>query len=186
MTEKEIWKDVVGYEGLYQVSNKGNVYSVERRNVRGRKCSGRTLKPIYNKYGYLRVNLCKNGKVKARYIHSLVAEVFIPNQNNYLEINHKDEIKTNNHVENLEWCTGDYNLRYGTRIKRISDTNRIAVKGVHKETGEEIYLKSMVEGALYGFDPTGISVVCSGKQHTHRGYSFQKIEKDEVVAFAKE
>ena len=177
MSESEVWKDVVGYEGLYKVSNRGNVYSVERKDTIGRKCGGIILKPKNHEEGYLRVTLHKNDTRKHKLIHRLALEAFVPNTNNYPEVNHRDEDKNNNCVENLEWCTGDYNLRYGTRSKRISATQRIAVKGVHKETGEEIYLKSMVEGALYGFDPTSISRVCSGKYQTHRGYSFQKIEK---------
>lgn len=171
MSEKEIWKDVVGYEGRY----KGNLYSVDRMDASGQKCGGKALRPIRDSYGYLIVNLCKNGKRKHKKVHRLVTEAFIPNPNSLPQVNHRDEDKTNNNVENLEWCTSKYNANHGTRIKRISDTNKIPVKGVHIETGEEIYLKSMVEGALYGFDPTGISGACSGKQKTHRGYSFQKI-----------
>lgn len=179
MRDSEVWKDVAGYEGLYQVSNRGNVYSVERKNLRGRKCGGRTLKTSRDKIGYLRVNLYKDGRRKNVTVHRLVANAFLPNPNNYPEINHRDEDKTNNCVENLEWCTRKYNVNYGTRIKRMSTTNNIPVKGVHEETGEEIYLKSMLEGALYGFNPKRISDVCLGKQHIHRGYSFQKIEKGE-------
>lgn len=179
MTESEVWRDVVGYEGLYKISNKGKVYSVARKDTIGRKRAGLILKPKFHAEGYLRVTLYKNGTRKHKMIHRLVLEAFVENPNNYPEVNHRDENKNNNCVENLEWCTGDYNLRYGTRIKRMSDTNSIPVKGVHKETGKEICLKSMLEGALYGFDPTSISRVCSGKYQTHRGYSFQKVAKEE-------
>lgn len=184
MKPLEIWKDVVGYEGLYKVSNKGNVYSVARKDTIGRKRVGLILKPKLHAEGYLRVTLHKNGTRKNKLIHRLVLEAFVPNPNDYPEVNHRDEDKKNNNVENLEWCTGDYNLRYGTRIERMSATNRIPVKGVHIETGEEIYLKSMAEGTLYGFDPTSISCVCSGKFQTHKGYYFRKIEKDETVEFS--
>ena len=179
MPEVEIWKDIVGYEGLYKVSNKGNVYSVERINSQGRKWGGQTLKLLLDKIGYIRVNLCKDGRIKNVTVHRLVAEMFIPNPNNYPEVNHRDEDKTNNCVENLEWCTREYNVNYGTAKKRMANTNSIPVKGVNKETGEEIYLKSMAEGILYGFNPKRISDVCLGKQHIHNGYSFQKILKGE-------
>ena len=179
MSDSEVWKDIVGYEGLYKVSNKGNVYSVERMDSRGNKCGGRTLRPTYNTDGYLQVGLHKNGKQKTKTIHRLVLEAFVPNLNNCPEVNHRDENKTNNYVENLEWCTREYNMNYGTARQRWAATKSIPIKGVHKETGEQIYLKSMAEGTLYGFTPRRISDVCSGKQNTHRGYLFQKIEKGE-------
>lgn len=184
MSEQEIWKDVIGYEGQYQVSNKGNVRSLDRIDNIGRKQRGRTLKPSNNKDGYLHVGLSKNGTSKHKLIHRLVAEAFIPNPNNYPEINHIDEDKVNNNVKNIEWCTREYNLNFGTARKRGSSKTCIPVKGVHKETGKEIYLKSMAEGTLHGFTPKGISDVCSGKCNTHRGYFFQKIESGEIVTFS--
>ena len=102
---KEIWKDIEGYEGLYQVSNLGKVKS--KRKI---------LSPA--KGEYLKVNLNKNGKQNTCYIHRLVALTFIPNQNNYTHINHKDENKYNNNVNNLEWCTNKYNINYGNAQKK--------------------------------------------------------------------
>ena len=183
MPESEIWKDVVGYEGLYKVSNEGNVYSVRRVNSAGIRCGGLMLKLTQHKSGYIQVCLRKNGVMKTKKVHRLVAKAFIPNPNHYLEVNHRDENKSNNNVKNLEWCTREYNMNFGTGIKRTADKNNKPVKGVHEETGERIYLKSMVEGALYGFDPKRISDVCLGKRQTHRGYSFRKIEEGEVVTF---
>lgn len=109
---KEIWKDVVGYEGLYQVSNLGRVKSLFRYK--------KILKQFEDNKGYLRVTLYKNNKSKSIKVHKLVAEAFIPNPNNYDCINHKDENKTNNRVENLEFCSFYYNLMYGTRVQRIA------------------------------------------------------------------
>lgn len=106
----EEWRDVLGYEGLYEVSNLGRV----RRN-------GKILKPQAERGGYLHVFLSKNGIVKHGKVHRLVASAFIPNPNNYPQINHKDEDKTNNAVSNLEWCDGKYNANYGTRNKRVSE-----------------------------------------------------------------
>src|SRR5699024_7093441 len=102
MTMSEVWKDITGYEGYYQVSDEGNIRSVDRVDLRGRKRDGITLKPRYDKDGYLRVTLYKNGKGKNKSVHRLVLETFVPNLNNYPDANHRDEDKTNNELSNLE------------------------------------------------------------------------------------
>lgn len=107
----EIWRDIEGFEGLYQVSNKGRVKSLARYHVR----NDRIMKTSYDKDGYKRVCLRNNGIKIYKLIHRLVAKAFIPNPNNYPVINHKDENHSNNKVENLEWCTVEYNNNYGTR-----------------------------------------------------------------------
>ena len=104
---KEIWRDIKNYEGLYQVSNLGNVKSL-RKNI--------ILKGGLVGIGYYSVNLCKNKNHKSTKIHKLVAQTFIPNPNNYPCINHKDGNKTNNCVDNLEWCTHSYNNKEAYRI----------------------------------------------------------------------
>ena len=109
----EIWHDIEGYEGLYQISNKGRVKSLYNG-------SERILKPRDNGRGYLRVNLRKENTSKYIRVHRLVARAFIPNPDNLPEINHRDENKKNNCVENLEWCDRVYNVNYGTRNERIS------------------------------------------------------------------
>ena len=119
---EEIWRPVVGYEGLYEVSNTGRVRSLDRY-VKGkgyRLHKGKVLSPIKNKDGYLTVNLCCNGKIQHKTIHRLVIQTFIPNPDNLPEVNHLDEDKTNNSVDNLEWCTCSYNNNYGTLRERIS------------------------------------------------------------------
>lgn len=113
---EEIWKDILGYEGLYQVSNHGRVYSLRKNKY---------MKPFSDKAGYIYIVLNKNKKVKRYSVHRLVAKMFIPNINGLPCVNHMDENKSNNHVSNLEWCTYAYNNSYGTRLKRISN----AVKG---------------------------------------------------------
>ena len=162
MSEKEIWKDVVGYDGRYKVSNKGNVRSVARKDSIGRKRGGRTLKSRDNGHGYLRLDLYKNGIRKSKRVHRLVAEAFIPNHNNYLEINHKDENKTNNHVENLEWCTREHNINHGTRTEKVRQKRSKRVKGVNVETGEVITLNSTREAVNKGYSYGSVAAACRG------------------------
>ena len=113
---KEIWKDIEGYEGLYQVSNLGRVKSFPRIGTHARKI--KIIKIMEDRIGYKFIHLSKNNKQKRKSIHRLVAETFIPNPNNYPCINHIDECKENNKVNNLEWCTYSYNNNYGTKISR--------------------------------------------------------------------
>ena len=128
---EEIWKDIVGYEGYYQVSNFGNVRSLDRyvKNQMGTLSlrKGKITKQRYDKDGYKQVYLCKHGNVKYYFVHRLVAEAFITNPNNYPIINHKDEVKDNNCVDNLEWCTVKYNTNYGNCPQNISK----GLKGKH-------------------------------------------------------
>ena len=124
----EEWRNIEGYEGKYQVSNLGRVRSFIKTK------SGKILSLTPDKNGYLACHLYKNGKRKCEKVHRLVAQEFIPNPNNLPQVNHKDEVKTNNNSDNLEWCTNEYNHNYGTINKRISRSN----KGKH--TGEKSYL----------------------------------------------
>lgn len=120
----EIWKDIKGYENLYQISNIGRVKSLNKivtcKNGKKFKVKGKILKLTNHKRGYKTIMLHKDGKVKLWLVHRLVGLTFIPNPNNYPQINHKDENKINNCVENLEWCTNSYNAHYGTRIYRCN------------------------------------------------------------------
>lgn len=115
-TEKEVWKDIKGYEGLYMVSSLGNVKSMNYR----RSGKPKNLKLKYTTSGYNSVVLSKDGTKKDRMVHRLVAETFIPNPERYPQINHKDEDKFNNEVDNLEWCTEKYNSNYGTGKERMA------------------------------------------------------------------
>ena len=121
----EIWKPIAGYEGLYEVSNLGRVKSLERYEIarKGvvRKRKGRILKSASDKDGYLKVTLSKEHKLKTIGVHRLVAEAFIPNPENKNTVNHKDENKNNNVVENLEWSTNGENNNHGSRNKKISE-----------------------------------------------------------------
>ena len=112
---KEIWKKIEGYDN-YEVSNLGRI---RKLNIDYRSPDFHILKQKHEKNGYMRICLSKNGVSKFYNVHRLVAKAFIPNPNNYLLVNHKDENKTNNNVNNLEWCTYKYNALYGnTRLKR--------------------------------------------------------------------
>ena len=118
--EKEVWKCVTGYEGIYEVSNLGRVRSLERivRKWDGvRTSKGKILSPATNLHGYLFVQLYKNGRCEMKTIHRIVATAFIPNTDNLPQINHKDENKKNNRASNLEWCTAKYNNNYGCRTE---------------------------------------------------------------------
>lgn len=117
---KRKWKDIEGYEGLYQVSNTGKVRSLNY-NKTGQK---KILKLGIEKRGYKHVTLYKNNKRKIFKVHRLVAQAFISNPNNYPCVNHKDENPSNNHVSNLEFCTVAYNNSYGTRLERMSAKNK--------------------------------------------------------------
>lgn len=122
----EEWMDIEGYEGLYQVSNEGRVKSLQREIVYkdGRKkiLEEKILRNILSDLGYYHVMLSKDGVPKRYKVHRLVAKAFIPNPNNLPIINHKDENPKNNVVDNLEWCTQGYNVRYGTMIERGRQT----------------------------------------------------------------
>jgi hypothetical protein len=122
--QEEIWKDVPGYEGMYQVSNLGRVKSLKRIVERSswRKTLGVREKILYtyqNKKGYLSTGLSKNNKKRVCLVHRLVAIAFIPNPDNKPEVNHKNLIKDCNVVSNLEWCTALENSRHVRSLKEI-------------------------------------------------------------------
>lgn len=196
-TVEEIWKPVVGYEGLYKVSNFGRVRSLDRL-VKGKKegfrqnFKGKLLTPIKTIYGYLRVNLCNDDGRKAKFVHRLVCTAFLPNPDNLPQINHKDENPLNNNVENLEWCTGKYNCNYGNHRKNVS-LSKIGkhpnlsketlermnaskwkpVIGTHIKTGKEIFFKSIASCKDSGFSPLDVSHCVTKRQRTHKGYTWR-------------
>lgn len=128
----EEWKDIPNFEGLYQGSNLGRVKSLERFYKTGRGgiqlLPERILKQNIKKTGYVEVTLCKNGKHKSFLLHRIIGKLFVPNPNNYTEINHKDENLENNCASNLEWCDHFYNIHYGTRTERAVKTRKEKAK----------------------------------------------------------
>ena len=165
----EIWKDYKDYEGLYQASNLGRLRSLDRwvsKNGSMQFIKGRILKLLNHNAGYLSVNLWKNNKVKTYLVHRIIAEVFLPNPNNYKEVNHKDEDKTNNNVNNLEWCDAKYNSNYGTRNERLS-------KSVLQYDLEGNFIKewkSTMECCRNGYNQGAVAACCQGKRKTHKGF----------------
>lgn len=151
----EQWKDIEGYEGKYQVSNEGRVKSLNYHQ----QGIEQVLRLSTSDRGYKRVALQKDGKCKLELVHRLVAKAFIPNPNNYPIINHKDENTSNNFVDNLEWCTSQYNNTYNDRhLKaapkiaksksglKLSDATRKHMSEAHKkrfENGETIWNKGL-------------------------------------------
>lgn len=166
---QEVWKDIEGYEGCYQVSNLGRV-----RNIK----FNRMLKPSCDSDGYLIVVLSKGGKHRTRTVHRLVAETFIRNKSGYPQVNHKDENKQNNCVENLEWCDSKQNCNYGTRNKKIS---KMVSKNViqFSISGKRIKKwNSMTEASkVTGCDLSAISMCCNGKRRTTGGYQWKYAEE---------
>nr|DAK53368.1 MAG TPA: homing endonuclease [Caudoviricetes sp.] len=158
----EIWKDIVGYEGLYKVSNFGNIYSVKRK---------RNLKLLNNHHGYKRIRLyvgSKNWKIYA--VHRLVVQAFIHNPDNLPEVNHKDKNCSNNFVDNLEWCTRAYNVNYGKRIeKTYSAVEMLTLDGVVIQEFNSQVEASQETGVRHG----SISNCCRGFAKTAGGYKWR-------------
>ena len=198
--EGEVWRDIQGYEGKYQVSSLGRVKSLKDNNGNYRE---KIMKFGKNIYGYLLVNLHKNGKMKTFSVHRLVATAFLENPNNLPQVNHKDEDKTNNVVGNLEWCTQKYNLNYGSRIaKAVASTDYKArtantdykartAKMDYKSIAEKLTNRQDQSKQVYqysldselikiwlstqeckrnGFHQGAVSSCCRGKLKTHKGY----------------
>ena len=175
----EIWKSVVDYEGIYEVSNFGNV-----RNVNWRGCGYRNLTPAPDKDGYAVVTLCKDNRQSVKRVHRLVAIAFIDNPLDKAQVNHKDENKWNNNVGNLEWVTCEENNNYGTRNDRVSknklNTNCKAVLQYDKNGSLLRKWLSMCEVKRQcGFDTGPLSKCCRGVYKSAYGYVWRYAVEEE-------
>lgn len=165
---KEVWKDIPNYEGIYQVSNLGRIKSLRSYNsfTKSYYFKEKILKGKIDKNGYVMVCLC-NGKSKYIRVHRLVAEAFIPNKNKFPIINHKDENKQNNNVNNLEWCSYSYNNSYGTRNNKIIK----AIIQYDLEGNVIKEYKSIMEASrILNLNHSGIIQALKNKTKTAYGY----------------
>lgn len=157
---------MIEYKKIYEnylISSNGKIYSLKSKKV---------LKPIIQDNGYSYVTIHNNKIQKMFRLHRLVAETFIPNPNNLPQVNHKDENKQNNKVENLEWCTAKYNMNYGTRKERVAE---MFSKKVYQYTldGELVKVwSSTMECGRNGYNQSKIVSCCNGKRKSHKGYKW--------------
>ena len=187
----EEWKDIKNYEGLYQVSNLGNVKSLDTminckgaNNIDEHLRKGRILKKNIATTGYYSINLSKNGKIKYVRVHRLVAEAFIPNPNNLPCINHKDGNKLNNEISNLEWCSYSYNNSEAYRIglkqnkykgkygKDAQFSKPLLQFSMNGELIREWENANQVKREL-GFCAENIRSVCNGRRKQANGYKWK-------------
>lgn len=177
----EEWRDIKGFESCYQVSNLGRVRSLTRKILIQlpsgksyyRISKGRILHQKRDKDGYLLVGLGKNA---TRKVHRLVAESFVTNPNNLPVVNHKDENKTHNHIDNLEWCTVEYNNNYGTCRTKSAKAHKKAVLQLDKSERVISWHSSLIEAEqVLGINgaSTMISRCCKGKIKQAYGYKWK-------------
>ena len=176
----EIWKDIKGYEGLYQISNFGNVKRI--KGINSRYYDGYVLNTSDNGQGYKLVGLSKNKKRTNHYIHRLVAEAFIDNPQQYKEINHIDNNKSNNKVQNLEWCDRSYNVKYSYKQGRLPQKNMIGRIGEKHPMSKPVmqydtdgnfireYGSARLASTITGVDYSTIKHCRRGKVKTAGGY----------------
>lgn len=157
------WRPIKDYKDRYLVSDTGLVFS---------KLSDRLLTPKTDRYGYLTVGLSRNGKTKYRTIHRLVAIAFIPNPDDLPTVNHKDENKLNNRVDNLEWATVRENDNYGTRNERMANTKKRNPIAQYDSDMTLIRVHSGIKDAqrTTGVNRNSIRDVCRGKRPSAGGY----------------
>jgi len=184
----EVWKDIKGYEGLYQVSNLGRVKSLERtltrKNGRRQTIQERILKPLIRRDGYLQVVFYNsNGKSERIYIHRLICKAFHENPENKPCVNHIDENKTNNSASNLEWCTYAENINHGTRNRRAG---KAIAKALSKPVGQytrdgkliKVWQSAHEVQRQLGFYQGNISRAVLGKTKTAYGYVWKYVDEE--------
>lgn len=177
MVMTEVWKDVVNYEGYYQVSNLGNVRSVDRI-VRNKLFVGKIMKQDINKQGYHRVSLFKCGTKRNFFVHVLVLNAFEKNIHNLPQINHKDENSHNNKLDNLEYCTASYNVNYGTaKWRALAKRIKILSKSIYCYENNKIYDNAHHASDELKINRRHICDVCNNKRKTCGGYHFKYVDE---------
>lgn len=163
------WKPIIGYEGKYEISTNGEVKSLKRKF----QATEKILKPAILKSGYYAVGLSKNGEVRTHLNHRLVAEAFIDNPYGKPQVNHIDEVKTNNNIENLEWVTNKENCNHGTK-------NDWSFKPVIKKSksGKILHTYAKLTNVKQdGYSPSKVCLCCKGKRNHHKGFVWEYYEK---------
>jgi hypothetical protein len=175
---KEIWKDIAGYEGYYQISNTGSVKSLDRvinvidgKRIYDKHLTGKILYQRRHGKGYKTVSLLKDCESKSVYIHRLVAQAFIPNDANCPMINHKNAVKNDNCAENLEWCTNGENVQYAYDLGTHSNSKAVVCLSDGK-----IFISGCAAGKFYKLNQRNISECCNGKRKTCGGLKFSFTE----------
>ena len=162
----EEWRDIKGFEGKYMVSNLGRVKSLNYRRTGKEKI----LKAFANNCGYLRVMLCKDGKSKLYLVHVLVAIAFCENPEGYTDVNHINEVKSDNRAENLEFCSRSYNNTYNNRAKKVAEKTSKPVFSINKKSGLIMWWKSASEASRQlDISQGSICNCCNGKRYKSVG-----------------
>lgn len=186
----EEWRDIEGYEGLYQVSNEGRVKALERtvlyKNGHKHKYGEHLMQIIVDKQDYCYVGLNADGKQKRFRVHRLVGKAFIPNPNNLPEINHKNECTTDNRVSNLEWCDHPYNINYGTRNRRAGEhyekkVYQYSIDGVLLYEFNSLTEAANFNGCCIGNISTGCRDVKKGTTRYGYFFSLTPLTKEELA-----
>ena len=169
----EEWKDIPGYEGLYQASNLGRIKRILFVNNITTKKENKILKTRINKNNREQVMLYKNGKRKNKTVHRLVASAFLPNPNNYPEVNHIDGNSINNILTNLEWCTKKYNMKhaYDNNLTHMKEYNRKKSKPIIRNDGVK-YDNAYAAAKDLGVTVFAVRDVLKKRTHTCKGYKF--------------
>ena len=169
---EEIWRDIEDYKGLYQISNKGRVKSLKWGKER-------ILRPGTNRLGYMFVCLYHDNMKKTVKLHRLVAQAFIPNPENKPQVNHLDENKKNNCVDNLEWASAKENSNYGTRNERLTGKPFICIIQYSKDG---LFIRewkgAMEVERVIGINNRNINSCCKGKRKSAGGFVWKYKEKD--------
>lgn len=209
----EEWRDVVGYEGYYMVSNLGRIatlshtvdYTSVYDGVKVKKAfkTKQCLRKLHNgKHGYVECTLRDSKRIKLMKVHRIVAKSFIPNPQKLPSVNHKDEDKTNNKVENLEWCTCEYNVNYGTRNERLKSSlsdahknglynnayrvGRKPIVGISLLDNTTLFFEKSSDLKEYGFERHLVSKCCRNLRKDYKGYKWMYLsDYENLVSMSK-